>query len=293
MRLRLVCLNVWSGLNYRGLLRVGELDSPGHRESRYQALVAQLRQLEPDVVGLNEANPVEAYTSRLARDLGMTGVCYPGLRGLALGRWQLPVNLCEGDALLARPELKLSFQGRKRLTGGLVGRTFSLNFTNATQVLAARIWPEGRPLELFCTHWSVATGASDYQRVLERHESGTAQRVRLKEARGTAAWIASRLTSGQPAVLLGDLNCTPDSPELALLESSGWVDAGCEGFTWDERRNRNLLDYYPGEPRTASRIDYVLVNQPLATAVEQVKVVLDQPPHPSDHFGVLCDLVLP
>ena len=68
--LRVVDINVWSGLDYQGALSMGEYETDDRREARYRALLAGLRALDPDVIGVHEANPIPRYVERLARDLG-------------------------------------------------------------------------------------------------------------------------------------------------------------------------------------------------------------------------------
>ncbi len=303
MRLTLLTLNVWSGLSYQGLMRVGSWEPPGGFESRYRLLVEQLKDLAPDVVALNEVNPVPAYPARLARDLGYAQVAHPGLSGLRLGRLALPVNLVEGDALLARPDLELRWEGRTQLSGGPVGRHWSCNFGNATQVIGASIRTPQDRLYLLNTHWSVCLSARDYQNQQGYRDSSqsspqarqaharAAQR-RWQESTRTLAAARRWVPPGAPAVLLGDLNAPPNTPEIELWHREGWTDAyaalhpGEAGVTWDEATNPHIQ---PGA-RAAERLDYVLVSGPLK--LESASVVLDQPPHPSDHYGVLVTLTL-
>lgn len=105
--LKMVTINVWSGLDYKGTLKMGEYETPEVREARYQALLAELKKLSPDVVGLNEANFLPDYAKRLAADLGFDYLHHVGVSGVRIGRVGLPWNLREGDAILARKELRL------------------------------------------------------------------------------------------------------------------------------------------------------------------------------------------
>ncbi|MBI3930196.1 MAG: endonuclease/exonuclease/phosphatase family protein [Armatimonadetes bacterium] len=308
MPLTLLTINVWSGLNYRGRLRMGDLETASARRERYRDLVAELRALDSDIIAVNEANPLPAYLRRLAADLGYDEVHHPGLSGVRLGPLGLPINLNEGDGLLARRSLSLSMVGRAPLSGGIVGRRLSLNFGNATQLVAGRVLMEGRPLYLLCTHWSVATSAREYESQqgclpgtsADDRVYAKADRWRLQEATRTLEHARRFVPEGAPAVLLGDLNAAPDSPEIERLRSAGWVDAwrhlhpGEPGSTWDQGRNQRIRDHYPAArlaPHLAERVDYVLVNPVLGEgSLLEARVVLDgssRRPHPSDHFGVL------
>lgn len=281
MILRVLALNVWSGLDYQGLLRVNAY--PGSHRRRYERLVQQLRELQPDVIGLNEANPLPSFARRIARDLGYDQVHHPGLSGVRLGPLRLPTNLCEGEAILARRHLRLRDAGRLQLTGGPVHRHWSFNFGNATQVIRART--EG--LDVYCTHWSVAVSAQDYARQEASRGLGTrehrrAQQRRWQEAERTVAFLTGR---DRPGVLLGDLNASPDSPEVQLLREAGWTDA-VTGPTWDPSRNEHLRRHHPGGP--PDRVDYIFLSPQVRLL--QARVVLEREPHPSDHFGVLAEV---
>jgi endonuclease/exonuclease/phosphatase family metal-dependent hydrolase len=80
-------------------------------------------------------------------------------------------------------------------------------------------------------------------------------------------------------VLLGDLNATPESPEIAAITedlADTWVAAGeGEGFTYDAATPH-------------ARIDYVLTSSDVVAKAAAV-VTSDA----SDHLPVVVDLVLP
>jgi len=318
--LRLLTLNVWSGLDYQGLFRMGEYETAPERQARYGALVASLKALSPDVIAVNEANPLPSYLRRLAADLGYEQIHFPALAGVRLGPLGLPVNLREGDGLLARRELGLRFTGRRRLSGGAVGRHASLNFANATQVVAGRIRTGAGEIDLFCTHWTIAGGAADYaaelgcraptaealpeeRRRLARAAHEASAKRRLAEAAGTIAWMGEMIPPGRPAVLMGDLNAPPGSAEIALLAEAGWIDCfghlhpDQEGATWDQQKNELLLRHYPAArlaPGVRERLDYLFVNAILGGAsIREARVVLDGRdgrPMVSDHYGLLCEI---
>jgi len=43
-------------LDYQSKLKMGEYETAAVREKRYRALVRQIKELDPDVVGIHEAN---------------------------------------------------------------------------------------------------------------------------------------------------------------------------------------------------------------------------------------------
>src|SRR4051812_27383224 len=120
--MRFATLNLWSGLDYQGKVRCGVYETGSERDARYHHLVKRLRELDADVITVNEANPVSQMMRRLAGDLGYDQVHWRGLSGVRLGPFGLPTNLDEGDGILARRHLGLVPVGRTRLTGGLMGR---------------------------------------------------------------------------------------------------------------------------------------------------------------------------
>ncbi|MEK6193668.1 MAG: hypothetical protein N2F24_05515, partial [Deltaproteobacteria bacterium] len=133
--LKVLDINVWSGLDYIGTLTMGEYESAAIREKRYQALVKQIKELDPDVIGVHEANKVPGYAKRLAADTGCEVFQHVGVGGVRLGPIGLPWNLREGDAILVKKELNPEFVGRLQLSGGYVGKWVTFHFADATQVL--------------------------------------------------------------------------------------------------------------------------------------------------------------
>ena len=305
--LRVLDINVWSGLDYQGTLAMGEYESDARREQRYRALLAQLRALAPDVIGVHEANPIPGYVRRLAGDLGYDAVMHMGLGGVRAGPVGLPWNLREGDAILARPALGLRDEGRRRLSGGPVGSFFSFHFSDATQVVAASIGVNGRRIPVFATHWHAGDAPAD-------------SAWRDGEAIRTLAFVEEVAGDGI-ALLMGDFNATAQSPAVGRLLRAGFTDAhgAARGEaarpTWDPGRNRNIREHYAGGAAgagpeldagaspagAARRIDLILVRggatggRP-AMSVLDARVVLDsvvEGVHASDHFGVLAELALP
>ena len=305
--LRVVDINVWSGLDYQGTLVMGEYESEARREARYRALLAQLRALDPDVIGVHEANPIPGYVRRLADDLGYDAVMHMGLGGVRAGPVGLPWNLREGDAILARPSLGLRDEGRRKLSGGAVGSFFSFHFSDATQVVAASIGVDGRRIPVFATHWHAGEAPAD-------------SAWRDRESIRTLAFVEEVAGEGA-AVVIGDFNATVESPAVRRLLRAGFVDAhgAARGVaarpTWDPTRNRNIREHYlgaagdagpipdtaSGPESTARRIDLILVRPDPAggrpgLSVLDARVVLDAVVggvHASDHFGVMAELALP
>ena len=316
--LRVVTINVWSGLDYKGSLKMGEYEDEDTRAFRTRNLVEQLTELDPDVIAVNEANKLPCYARSLARELDYDQRYHVGLGGFRIGPIGLPVNLREGDVILAKKSRHLRNGGRKQLSGGPVGNFFALHLADATQIISGWILVAGQKVYVFNTHWHASPFPTEeyFRQLAVRRDSGRidAQRYeglvaesvegqmwRLGEARKTVAFI-DRVAANHPVILLGDFNAVADSREIGVLRASGFKDAFAEagnppGFTWDGRENSNIRlqrqvfpeDFWQ-EP-TQQRIDYVFYRGP-DLKVTRSEVVLDRPLqgiHPSDHFGVMAD----
>jgi endonuclease/exonuclease/phosphatase family metal-dependent hydrolase len=316
--LRVVTINVWAGLDYKGSLKMGEYQDPETRGRRTQLLLEQLRELDPDVIAVNEANKLPRYARLLAREMGYDQIYHVGLGGLRAGPLGLPLNLREGDVILARKELQLESVGRRQLSGGPVGNFFTFHFADATQVIGGRVFVAGRELYVFNTHWhaSALPTADYFQQLAERRAAGLidarrydelvdeaveGQKWRLGEARKTVQFI-DKIAGQAPVILMGDFNAPSETEEIAVLEEAGFRDAYAEagelpGYTWDGRQNSNIQlqkrafpeDFWL-EPKQ-QRIDYIFLRGS-GLQVEESEVVLDLPAaglYPSDHFGVLAD----
>ncbi len=320
--LRVLTINVWSGLDYKGSVRMGEYQDRQTRERRTRILLEQLRQLNPDVIAVNEANKLPRYARRLARELDYDRVFHVGLGGLRAGPIGLPLNLREGDVILARRGLQLDGGVRRQLSGGPVGNFFTCHFADATQVIGGRITVSGRELYLFNTHWHASPFPTEetFRRLDERRDAGLidagrydelvaeavdGQKWRLEEARKTVEFI-DKVAGTTPVILMGDFNAREDSQEIAVLREAGFRDAFAQtgdppGYSWDGTVNGNIQlqkrafpeDFWM-EPKR-QRIDYIFFRGSGLKA-EASAVVLNrsvQGLFPSDHFGVMADFADP
>ncbi|MFQ5641480.1 MAG: hypothetical protein ACE5IR_26180, partial [bacterium] len=285
---RILTINVWSGLDYSGYLKMGEYETAAVREQRYQALVTQIKQLDPDLIGIQEANKLPDYAERLAKDTGYEVFFHMGVGGLRLGPVGLPWNLREGDALLAKKILQPQFAGRKKLSGGYVGNWAAFHFSDATQVIAVKIAVRNRPLYIFVTHWHASllgspgvlkkarelsdTGEAsqrDVESVLEKIAEGV--KWRLSESKKTVAFI-QETADEHPFILMGDFNAESGSEEITQLLQFGMVDLfhtmnpNVPGFTWDPGTNLNHHQYYLKEEISGKDSDLLSRLKKLHTA---------------------------
>lgn len=291
-------INVWSGLTYRGVVRMESFEPDDVRERRFSALVACIRELSPDVIAVNEANPLPFYAKRLAAETGCDFVWHIGVSGLRLGPFGVPVNLREGDVILARRGLSLRFAGRVHLGGGgFAYNHVSMHTGNLTQAVLGSIRVHGRDVYIAVTHWHASprldTADEELERLAGRYgytekQLAAAKKLierdrawKMKEAVRLAAWLEKKVPPGSPLIVMGDLNAEHGWPETRHLLDRGFRDVfsavrNSPGSTWDPARNGNLIKHYRVDETALfenpydhlhaldelepRRIDYILVN---------------------------------
>ncbi len=121
------------------------------------------------------------------------------------------------------------------------------------------------------------------------HFDHRGERARRESARVIVEQLLGR---GLPTVLLGDLNCAEDSPALATLRQGGLVDAfrALHPAAAPDAEPAGTFHGFRGH-RDGARIDFVLCS----AAFAPVAVFVDHrggagPPYPSDHYAVVADL---
>ena len=156
--LRILTINVWSGLDYKGFFKMGEHESDGERAARFRPLVTRVKELSPDVVFVQEANPVARYASDLASALFMEEIHQVVNGGIKVGPLGVPTNLKEGLVILARPELSLKKMAAWKLSGppGLHSDMISFHLSEVVLALEGKITVEGQVLYLVNVHLAAA-----------------------------------------------------------------------------------------------------------------------------------------
>ena len=329
-RVKFLTVNVWSGLTYKGTFRSGMYESKDQRAFRYGLLVNELREIDPDVIALNEANMLPGYAKRISRDLGYDFIYAVARGGVRLGQVGFPINLREGEVILAKRYLNLTLLGSKGLLGGYAGNFASFHLKEATRILAGKITVGEREVVVFNTMWHDSLSPSrlneqitlydsreiEGAELLARVENAVQGReIRLEEAQKTVQFINDVTGVGESAaqteppgsvaeepviVMMGDFNALSDSDEILLLKKAGLIDSwdGSEvpGHTWDESTNTNILKFFAetdGSPSPyRERSNYIFYRGD-AVRVASLGLVLNDTTydtHPSDHFGVLVEL---
>jgi hypothetical protein len=318
--LRVVFANVWSGLSYRGTLSVGTYETGEDRAFRYGLLVRQLGELDADIIIVNEANPLPRFAKRLSRDLSMEYVYAIRAGGVRLGPVGFPVNLREGSVILAKRGLGLTYIGNRDIIGGPTGNVGSFHLGNPTQVLAAKVSVAEGDLFLFATRWfdseqatpdrlslladAYSAGSLSSDAYLSRVRDAIEGRDRrIREAERTVTYL-EEIAGDSPLLFAGTLHAGPTTPEVELLDEAGLIDAWHDqpnGYTRDGERNTIMQRYFPppsGLPPVRERMDYVFYRGTgVSTGVSlwNVALCLDTATlgiHPSDHFGLVVDLIV-
>lgn len=322
--IRILTINVWSGLTYKGTLTMGRY--PDDLQKRYDALATEVRRLAPDIIAVQEANPLPHYARRLAADLDYRVVHRVALGGIRFGPVGIPWNLREGDAILVKKPWTVVELGRKRLGGwGITTNWFCFHFAEITQALLCRVVVNGKLLYVYNLHLhSGPFRGPALEEALQRlaqelpRENVREGRERVEEdleRRGREIanlreFIDETLPPGMPAIVLGDFNTTPESGEFEPLLADGrWMDSfrlvnpKDEGATWDPAHNPNfrrqtdasepydLLRAYHSSH--SYRIDLVLVGGNIPhDRILSSRVVLTPADGvcASDHYGVLTTL---
>jgi endonuclease/exonuclease/phosphatase family metal-dependent hydrolase len=320
--IRILSINVWSGLTYQGTFQMGQY--PDNPQRRFALLLAGIRRLDPDIIAIQEANPLPQYAKRLAADLGYQVIYHVSLGGIRFGTFGIPVNLREGEAILTKKTFDVKDLGVRRLGGcGLVTNGFCFQVGEINQALLAEVKLHGNPLYVYAVHLHsgpfqghALDEAISYlsQRMPANKVEEAKQKVlrdiecRRHEIANLTHFIEDTLPAGAHAIIVGDFNTTVDSGELAPLfrgmwaDSYGFLNPDRKGMTWDPQHNPNFRERE--ENLTAydmicakhehfqSRIDFIMVSNNMRTRLLRSDIVLtpsDGFPA-SDHYGVLTTL---
>ena len=262
--LRIITVNVWSGLDYHGVLNFGEYETDSIRELRFDLLVRQLKELDPDVVLMQEANPVGSFSKRLSDSLGYDEVHQVCNAGIKFGPFGPPFNFKEGIAILAKEGLRLERYAVWKLSGGpgIYGDILLLHFDDSEFAQIAKIEVEGKPVFIVNVHLSAFPPADsgvvkELKKWLregridsaEMSNAGTVlaygSERRQREVKALLENIAE-LPTGISVIIGGDFNSEMYSTEMASLSATGKFFNAMKNpctepaYTWDPVRNGNI-----------------------------------------------------
>ncbi|MFC9970868.1 endonuclease/exonuclease/phosphatase family protein [Spirillospora sp. NPDC127200] len=260
----------------------------GPWRERRKAILAVLRDLQPDVIGLQEvwACGGENLAEWLASHLDMH---WAWAASRAPERWQRRIGdstVDIGNAVLSRWPIaehdKMELPARE-------------NDDDGRLVLYARIDAPTHQVRFFTTHLTSAVDAS-------------AGRCRQVEALAEFVTAHSRGTDFPP-VVTGDFNAFPDSDEVrrfggyktapavpgqVFLDAWEYADPAQPSATWNADNPFVAAGFEP-----SARVDYIHIGPPGPQglgSVRSVRRVGDEPVDgvwPSDHAAVLADLRAP
>jgi endonuclease/exonuclease/phosphatase family metal-dependent hydrolase len=269
--LKCVTFNLLHGGVFSGLRGDGQ-----DLDRRLEMVVQELRALEVDVIGLQEASESQGrgnVAARLATHLGFHYVYAPASFRLfrseilnAFVGWLM--NLTEGPAIVSRFPI-VSWEAHDLPRCG--------RWTDPRVLLYAELQTPWGRLQAASTHTSgnLCHNQSVAEFLLKQHDS-------------------------LPLIVMGDFNATEHSPAIRVLtEGAGFVDTfrvanpTAPGFTvWQW--------VYAPRPTVFRRVDYLflLSGRWFPGRVLKSQVVLDAPQPlqdgkvlwPSDHYGVLTEL---
>ena len=224
--------------------------------TRQQAIVAALREMDPDVIALQEVlqhetlpNQAESLAEALGREFVFSSVDAPD----AAKRY--------GNAILSKhPIIATNWRA---LAPADDYRT----------ALHAVLDVDGALIDVYCTHL---------------HHTGEGGAIRAEQVADLLDFIDST-RQGQQAILLGDFNAAPDCPELAPVHER-FEDTFARFVDDPLSPAHTTLNTNVGH--TARRIDHVFLGwsaDPVLAPVSS-EIILDEPMAdgnwPSDHFGV-------
>ena len=276
-RLVVLTYNMWHGFNPDGKFRFSEYETEAQREARLQCFYHYARQLDPDLLFLEEVNPAPGRAKRIARDLGYDYTFVIDNAGIKIGSLGIPTNLRSGLAILAKKDLRLRGLGGRKLSGpfGWISRWCSLQTEEFRYALAAEVFVNGRRILLMGTHLhhgpeadaeiraAVAQLAAQGKITRERADGviadfNLASKRRRRELECAISFARELGLDNSPALFAGDFNASPDSAELAWFKR----DLGFQSVTNDDDPANMLMTWdYQRNPNTHFFADFVPVNQ--------------------------------
>ena len=275
MHLSVATLNTWHGLDGSGVLSFGRLETKDERKSRLKAQIEQLKLLDPDILVLEELNPLPLHAFWYGTKLGRKYFWSVANSGLKVGLGP-PFNLCEGIAILTRPLWQVEPLGSCQLSGGLrvsplrmslrLKNLISFQLHESRIAVCVRVTipsPHGhshpKTLLVVGTHLHHAAGLTQENAQLLKDASLSSQEEvalleflsyadarRLSEMETLLYWLSSLKKDNEPVLLCGDFNCEITSSAWQVLKQRGWLDLWEElgmsehptlSATWDPPRN--------------------------------------------------------
>ena len=247
--LTVLTYNAWHG-TFR-TTDSGVLEFPSetaqHQRLRHLHQVSQLDALRPDVILLQEVNPLPRRARQLAAALGydewhQTTDC--GIKLFGLG---LPSNVNSGLAILSRPALRLRPITVERLSGrwAFCGDHFGFQIEEARYALIAELTLEsGDSYLVVNTHLHNAPRMSESLRqgLSEMHADGRLSQHRLRAIHGAVERGRARQREETERLILGIQRLQQENRELAGVILGGDLNAPLGSVPLRRLRRAGLAD---------------------------------------------------
>jgi endonuclease/exonuclease/phosphatase family metal-dependent hydrolase len=235
-----------------------EDDGPNHWFKRWPHVKALIEDLHPDVLGVQECMPNQLVA--LAGELGGY-FTYPGPDSMTLQSAGIPVRnalfVCE-PCIAPERESALAL--------------------NDTGVIGQVSWDGVRPRLAHCLHFDGWTLVNTH---FDTNRSGVdTVQARLESARLLVATLADL----PAAVVMGDLNCPPDSPPIQACRAAGYALAKDSLPPEVDRRT-----YHRFTGQGIVELDYILLRGGRVLDV-QIPRPRREPPYLSDHDPLVVDV---
>ena len=270
--MRVLTYNLWHGLDGQGLLFFGELEPRGRQLKRAQTQIRCLKQWSPDVLFLQEANPLVPAVYFYASQLQLDHIEQMDLSGIKLLGLGPPFNLQSGLIVLGRSEFNLNRLLGLQLSGeGPANRgLFSLQLKESRYALFGEIrhpeWGKVLVVNVHLHHgleydpaWTLHLNRAVQEGQLSEPDKRALQKdlhrgdVRREGELALLLEHLNSLSSSYDLTLLGgDFNSSPDSPIVRrILEEGfedGWQASGVAepGLTWDCLTNPENHEFNDG-----------------------------------------------
>jgi len=262
---KLVTINVWFGMDGRGVYKIGDYENQARKDARFSALISGLKEIDPDVVAIQEANKLPAYARKIALALDYDAVWKVQNSGVKIAGFGIPVNFTVGNVILAKKDHYLKYLGSHPLSGtGIQSNFFSIHFNEMRNAMASLVEIAGHPVLFFNTqtHFSLILEEkweAAVDQMFDREELSNRQMKSIKKQMHNSHNRTERdilkllefikriiRKYDYPYVIMGDFNTTLKSEALTIMVSElGLLDPfrikspQANGYTWDPQRNTN------------------------------------------------------
>ena len=251
LSLKVINYNIWHGLG-SGYLKREELEPEFHREQRFEEQLRLFKKEEPDILFLQEINPVYSLSRQIAEDLGMPLVSQQTNCGVSVFGAGLPVNLSIGISILVKPPLEIQKIVGLKLSGpaGFCDSAITFQTSEFRYALFALAYhPQYGSFLLVNTHfhhgveWSdpvrkkikswedegvlISSQKSELEKVIE--ESNLRRKEELQNVFSQIGEL-QKYYNNLPLIFAGDLNSTINSPIYKTIVETHKLKDSVEGY---------------------------------------------------------------